>query len=177
MTRTTVRSACILTLATLMLVACVHSSIDEQEGISMATKETLWQMIEAIERNMPLTKEGAEQALGTSFQLAQQDQYSVHWISEEVLLDNGARISNASLVLGAKGPVASQGITLNLTGECITRNEVKARYGEMEIVGHPRGHSLQEATSFGAAQLWGELIFAFREIDPDCLAYVTFRPS
>lgn len=136
--------------------------------------QTLWQVIETVGHQMPLTRDALEQVLATKLVLVEEDSNGRFWTGGNIELGNEVRIAEATLVIRHEPP-HRVGSTLHLEGACVAREEVKSRYPDLRIVGHPRGHSLQEVTAYGSTQPWGDLTFAFREADPDCLAYVSFR--
>ena len=68
-------------------------------------------------------------------------------------------------------------LVINLSGSCIKLAEVRSRYEGLQITDHPRGHSLDESTSYTAALSWGALSFSFKERQPDCLSSVAFEPK
>ena len=64
-------------------------------------------------------------------------------------------------------------LTLNIVDSCIKLEEVKQRYN-LQMLGSPRGRSLEEKTTYGATTSWGRLVFGFAERNRDCLASVGF---
>ena len=165
--------------AVLALAACTTNAatggVTEQKDSPMNTQSSsLWQIIERLAEQMPFRKDSFEQVLGAPLTLKKEDQFKSQWISDAVKLRGNIQISDVSLVLGPSGEFKpSSGATLNLGGACITRDQVKGHFGNLKLVSHPRGRSLQEVSAWGSDQGWGKLTFAFRENNPDCLAYVT----
>lgn len=85
--------------------------------------------------------------------------------------------------LGAAAVFKDADLRVNLTGDsfililkmpatCLGKTAVFARFPRMTIANHPRGHSVDEETSWAARRDWGNLTFGFAEHTPDCLSSI-----
>lgn len=73
------------------------------------------------------------------------------------------------------GDNATAGPLLNLKViGCPKRADIEARYGPFQVVGVPRGRSLDEETQLARTEPWGKLSFGFSERTPACLTTITF---
>jgi hypothetical protein len=75
-----------------------------------------------------------------------------------------------------KGGDATSGalLVLDLSGPCVHRAEIEARYGRLMLTQAPRGESLDEEASWSHREAWGELSFGFAEQKSDCLRSIVF---
>ena len=139
---------------------------------------TLWQVVDALPRLIPFTKAGVEKLF--SVHLAETD-YTGNDVfqfykSNPVQLPDGVVISNIDLRIRRK--VGHPGfLSLSLESACVNLDQVRRRFGPLEITEIPRGHSLNEKTYHTARLPWGELSFGFAERNPDCLASIVFDPK
>jgi hypothetical protein len=137
---------------------------------------TLWQSIETLAAQMPLTAKAVEKALGVQWIEQRRDQHRLHWVGGGGLMADQVVLDKVDLVLAPNGQFDdTSGLSLELSGHCVRLDEVRARYGPLDIVQAPRGRSLQETTVHGTKRPWGTLGFAFQEAKPDCLFRVTLR--
>jgi len=88
-----------------------------------------------------------------------------------VRLADGVILDEAFLRVSKRDP-AAWGLVLTLAGSCIPEAEVLRRHDGLEITGHPRGGSLDEATTWSRPEPWGRLAFSFTERRPDCLSSI-----
>jgi len=138
---------------------------------------TLWEIIDALSRQLPFTKEKIERTL--SINLNEPIYYgkdaSRFFTSENLGLKNNVVVSKIDFRTKPDG--AGPGfLVLNFEGACIGIAEIRHHYKTLEITASPRGNSLDEATNFSTIQHWGELSFGFKERRPECLAYVVLNP-
>ncbi|MBR8316024.1 hypothetical protein KDW36_22865 [Burkholderia dolosa] len=138
---------------------------------------SLWDVIDRIGAHQPIRRESIEQLLHTK--LTQSESSNAHftfWSNRDsgpVTLRDGTQIDGIDLRTRNE-PGASGDVTLKLTGPCISRSDVKARFGGMRLSGAPSGQSADEETTFTAGTVWGELVFGFAERSPDCLSSIGF---
>jgi len=62
-----------------------------------------------------------------------------------------------------------KGITLRLSGACISRKQMGRRYPDFNVLSVPSGHSLDESTVFGTVVNGIQIGFSFSEHDRDCM--------
>ncbi len=166
-------------LAAVVLAACAQTPAMDRKETTMNTHPlTLWDTIEALAEQVPLTREKVELVLGTPLELKTRTEYLTHWVGDAVSLRDDVRVTQSSLALGPNDEFDdTSGITLHLAGACVTLAQVKAHHGAITIIDAPRGHSDQEATVHATKEPWGHLRFAFIEANPDCLESVTLAAT
>jgi hypothetical protein len=125
---------------------------------------------------MPLSKAKVEESLSTMLQLKERTEYMANWIGGPISLDDEIEITSASLVLDPNDHFdATSGLTLELSGKCITLADVRTRYEHLLVADVPRGRSLEELTTHTAVGSWGRLSFAFKEARPACVFAISFN--
>jgi hypothetical protein len=159
----------------LALTGCANAN----EGKSSATNEirpSLWQVIEALGSKRPLTASLVERELDIHLTEQTRNEHMLHLSSTGTTLSDGVKLDKVDLVLSPNGKLdKTSGLALELSGTCLRLDELRERFGELQIIQAPRGHSLEETTVHSAKQPWGILTFGFKEAAPDCLARITFR--
>lgn len=138
---------------------------------------SLWQAIERLAQQAPLSPDKVEQTLGSPLLLDKQDAHRTRWVGGEVALQDNVRIAQTGFTLLSQeqaNPRSSVG--LFLSGACIGRDEIEARYGSLRLVTAPRGRSLNESSVWESVQPWGQLRFAFKQNNPECLHSVSISP-
>ncbi|RZM32070.1 MAG: hypothetical protein EOP67_29680 [Sphingomonas sp.] len=119
-----------------------------------------------------------ERAVGATLRETDDSNDSVVFYSAQ-----GVRSGSYTLDLDFRTPVkggdATSGalLVLDLSGPCVHRAEIEARYGRLNLSQAPRGESLDEEASWSHREPWGELSFGFTERKPDCLRSVVFALS
>lgn len=139
---------------------------------------TLWQAIDALAAQVPFSKEKVESAIPTRLRDTEAPGSEVFRFFDgtPVQLGDGVEVSQIDLRIKREGSHPGF-LVLNLTGHCVSLDEVRQRYKNLQIFGVPTGRSLDEATSYSTALGWGQLSFGFRERNPACLGYVVFDPA
>ncbi|MCA8052257.1 hypothetical protein [Burkholderia arboris] len=138
---------------------------------------SLWQVIDQIGTHQPIRREPVEHLLHTKFARSESsNEYFTFWSNGEggpIALDDGTQIERVVLRTSNEGDTRGA-LTLTLSGRCIGRDDVKARFAGMRVAGAPSGRSPNEETTFRSETAWGELVFGFAERNPDCLSSVGF---
>lgn len=165
-------------VALLIITACATTDSTEQKDSEMKSQpQTLWQVITRLGQRMPLTPEKIERVLRTPFRIKEQDQYSTQWIGDEVVLLDDLKIAKSSLALGPDSQFTeNSGLSIELGGGCVTLEQVRQQFHDLNIAQAPRGHSKNETTVHVSPQPWGQVSFAFRADNPGCLFRVGIRP-
>jgi len=162
-----------------LLVACGQKNGLENKEQKMTAREmTLWQVVDYLGNHLPLRLEKIEQLFQSKFsKLDASNQYFTFWEGDGGSLQGG--VTAPRIVLGLRNnDIKDPGmLTLNLSGTCVKLDEIKNKYGELTIVGVPRGRSEDEETKYEAQAPWGKLVFGFAERNPDCLSSVGLGPQ
>jgi hypothetical protein len=165
-------------LITLGLTGFAQANDTQPEKDTMAqTSMTLWQAIDALAQQIPFSKEKVEKVLSTQlFERASANEYFHFYKSPSISLAEGVVIFEIDLRIKKEGGHPGF-LGAEIIGTCITLDQIRARYDQLKVVGHPRGKSLDEKTVYSQVMPWGNLSFGFRERNPDCLASVGFGPK
>lgn len=155
-------------LAAAMLFSVCDKSQDSN------SEQALWGKLDSLGDDMPLTKPQFESILGATTFLMKQGSYVSTWRGEPVILGSDLGIVTPEIKLGNDGRFSDLGgVSLDITGKCITFEQVKAKYGDLTVFDTPRGHSFMDETVYRSRQKWGSYYFAFRVIARDCLASIS----
>ena len=151
----------------------------ERKELKMTAKEmTLWQVIDQLGNRLPLRREGIEQLFEVKLsKLESSNQYVTFWDGVGGALLNGMRVSRIVLAVRNEDKQDPGMLTLNVSEACSKLDEIKTRYGDLDMVGAPRGRSENEETSYEAKTSWGRLVFGFAERNPGCLSSVGIDPK
>lgn len=160
-------------LAAASITPAAATAEDAQAG-----RLTLWQAIDALAGQAPFSRRNVEAALSLPLReyVAPSNPLFDFFEGAGLHLRDGLRVSNVDLRVKKADPRIGL-LVLDLEGSCVRIADVRAHHGPLELSGAPRGHSLEEATSFSSTRPWGELSFNFKERNPDCLAYVVFNAT
>ncbi|MEA5172996.1 hypothetical protein VB149_03680 [Xanthomonas fragariae] len=158
------------------MTGCASSQAKNFEDSTMSAP-TIWQLIENLTHQMPLTPEKVAATIGTPLQPHKQTPQLTQYVGAGVPLAGNVRIENSSLALGPQGEFDDKsGLSLELGGACVTLDQVREHYGGLKVTQTPRGRSDKETTVHVSRQPQGSLSFAFRAGNPDCLYRVGIRP-
>lgn len=166
-------------LSILVTSGYVFSEAHAKEGKKMKAVElTWWQAVDALVKQIPFSKKKVETLLKTSLSETDNTGNDVFQFYESppVTLKDGVVIRNVDLRIKRAGPHPGF-MVLEIEGQCVTLDQIRRRYGPLEITETPHGHSLDEETSHSVVRPWGKLSFGFAERNPDCLASIVFDPK
>ena len=170
---------CLVIVTMSLLAACEQKNgLESKEKKATAREMTLWQVIDYLGNHFPLRLEKIEQIFQSTFsKLSASNQYFTFWEGNGGSLQEGVYVPR--IVLGLRNDdIRYPGIlTLNVSGTCVKLDEIKNKYGELTVVGLPRGRSEDEETKYEAQAPWGKLVFGFAERNPDCLSSVGLGPQ
>jgi hypothetical protein len=176
--KSTVRRWFLIGLAGWLAGCGLINEMQSKENTMTAKNMTLWQAIGALEQQIPFTKAKIEGLLSTVLTETDNTGNDVFqfYKSRRIELGGGVEISNVDLRIKRNGPHPGF-MVWDISGTCIKLAQVRSHYGEMQITDMPRGHSLDEETSYSTMRTWGKLSFGFAERNPDCLASIAFDPN
>jgi len=159
------------------LVACAPAERTQLKEKQMTEKQsTLWQTIDALAQQMPLTPAKVEAVMGTKLQEQERSENFVHLKASGPALSDGLKVTEISLLTRPNNEFdIKSGLSLELSGACVKLDEIRKQFGKLEITQSPRGRSPLESTVHASKESWGTLSFAFKEENPDCLFRVSFR--
>jgi len=158
-----------------MLAGCGFRHEAQAKESIMTTKQmTLWEVIDYIGDHLPLKRNKIESLFKITLKKSESsNQYWTFWESAGDVLQSDVHISRIVLGVQNSGDNDLGNLTLNITDSCIKLEQVKQKYN-LQLLGTPRGRSLDEETTYETATSWGRLIFGFSERNPGCLSSVGF---
>jgi hypothetical protein len=160
------------------LAGCSQTDVSHGKEQFMTTiPTTLWETIAALERQMPISKEAVEAIFQVPLVEIDRSEYFVTLATKQaVAVLDGLTITAVSMMLRPTMQFDEKsGLSLELSGQCVSLNIVRKQYGELELTQPPRGRSLEETATWSTGRPWGVLSFGFRQDRPDCLFRVTLR--
>ena len=138
---------------------------------------SLWQVIDLLTQQIPFSRQKIKATLSTQL-IEVEDVFNklYHFYkSVSIQLAGGVVISNVDLRIKRYGNHPGF-LVLRIDGICITVEELRKQYGDLQITQVPHGRSLDEETSLSSSLSWGKLSFGFKERSPNCLATIAFDP-
>lgn len=160
------------------IAGCTQQPMAKAKEVAMdGAPMTLWQAIEALAKQIPFTTEKVEHTLGAKLSERDNAPNNLYHLygSEPVALADGVVVSNVDLRIKIVGPHPGF-MVLNIAGACVTIEQVRSHYSALTITDTPRGHSINDVTSYTSEQPWGKVSFSFAERNPKCLSSVAFAP-
>lgn len=166
-----------LSLAIPLAISSATFANGTQQPVTPQPTMTVWQTIDALARQLPLSQAAVESILGTRLSENNRNDYTVFLGSDHpIQLAGDTRITEVDLRFSVKRRFPGF-LVLHVDGGCISIDAVRAHYGEIPITDVPHGHSFEEETVHSARLPWGRLSFGFKKRDPDCLATVVLAPG
>ncbi|MCL2625299.1 MAG: hypothetical protein FWD46_00585 [Cystobacterineae bacterium] len=168
---------CFVCLAVVLLAMPGLSHADEK-ATTTPTNMSLWQAIDTLSQQIPFSKQKVETALATPLSEVDNNSNKLFrfFKSPPIRLAEGIVISNVDLRIKREGSHPGF-LVLEMDGACLTLEQIRERYSELQITQLPRGRSLEEETSHSQLLPWGKLSFGFKEKNPKCLASIAFEPK
>ena len=161
-----------IALLVLMLSACISEpAMGETE---MKTIDlNLWQTIDASALQILFTQAKMESVLNTQFFESDNGANNVFrfFDSKPVRLKDKIIIFNADLHLKRQRNHPGF-MVLNLSGSCLSLQQVRTHYSDLKLTEIPSGAPLDEEVTYSVQQPWGNLSFGFKDRNAQCLTYV-----
>ncbi|GGP22192.1 hypothetical protein [Silvimonas iriomotensis] len=139
-----------------------------------STPTTIWQLSQTLKDAMPISKTQLERVLGTKLVDGNTNEYVQFWknsAGSAVQLEDGIEVSRIDLRIHRtyRDRVS---LGLYIQGKCISLQEVRARYPDMQLRYPPRpGITF---TGYAVDTPWGEMNFSISNEEPRCLVSVGF---
>jgi hypothetical protein len=140
-------------------------------------------IVKLSDGSMP-SRASVERILGVKLKPMKKDRIAIPnphfttYVSSARLLAD-ARLVEVELRVAKPGAVVTAGPLLILSvddrsKQCVDRATALETYGPLELSQTPKGHSVNEQTSYSRTTSWGKFSIGFAERSPDCLASVVF---
>jgi hypothetical protein len=136
----------------------------------------VFDLISALENSLPLGKDKIEHVIGTTLNVASENEYFLFLEGTGSRLADGSEVDNIDLRL-SKSNSAKIFLSFQVKRRCISPAMVRAHYGNLKLVDVPRGRSHDEETTFTTVDRSVRLGFGFKESRPECLSTVVLEQS
>lgn len=149
-----------------------------QAGVEMNRFKnyTFWDFIEILDQAMPLDKENAEVLFGSELVFIKKRGKRDEWGSQNIVTNDNVLLEDIIFLLNEEKSLENGGfLKINIKDQCITVDSLKEKINGLVLFSGPRGHSVMDTTVWSATRKWGSIYFSFRELNRDCLAYITFE--
>lgn len=145
--------------------------------ISMPSKDiTIWKMIDLISQQVPFTKEKLESVTRRFLSKKTGDGPVISFTGHNVPLADDIFIQKIELRQNPNHPRSGL-VVIDVSGRCISVDQLKTNYEKLEITEFPRGKSLDETTTYTSRFVWGAISFGFKEKNPECLSWIVIASS
>jgi len=157
----------------LVLIATACTT-DLQKRASMDIQHTtLWQLIETLIEHPSFTLDTIGQVIPVEFTKRDDNGSFSFYEGGPFRLIDQVLLETVHLGIRHESGISKWvGLDLSPDSACVTLDDVYAHYPDIDIIGAPRGHSLDEMTAWGIQLPWGEMVFGFKELSPNCLSHV-----
>ena len=139
--------------------------------VTSLENDFIFEKITSFEQMTVISRRGIESLIGSRFIEVQGTGSMGNFAISEKEISPHAGFSGADLRVNARTSEAI--LVLDVVDTCPGKHDVLRRYPGAVISNHPRGHALDEETSYTVERQWGRLTFGFKERSPDCLSSVT----
>ncbi|CAI1574704.1 hypothetical protein [Serratia ficaria] len=152
-----------------LLIFSTHNAMG-----ATVNKENLWNFISNMQNHVRETNTGNVQKFAIPVRIASENEYTKFYVGDAVSLLDGIEISDIDLRISKVDKKSPAFFSFSVSGSCITLDEVKKYYGELELTDYPTGRSLEERSSYttGGNQYGQHISFGFSAKKPQCLSQV-----
>ena len=138
-------------------------------------RDDVFALISRLLSALPFERRTIESLLGAVLRLTGENEYFFFFEGQGRKLVDGLAIQGVDFRQSKSNPRKAL-LAFQVHGLCVPLRDVRARYGELELVNAPRGRSLDEETSHSVVQAGVRIGFGFNQRNPDCLASVVLEP-
>jgi hypothetical protein len=144
------------------------------EKAMQASASSLESLIEKLRQSKAFDQAAVEAALGKKLMPTSQNSSFAFFEAKDVTV--GAHKLSLADYRSPISASATAGPLLNLmvSGPCLKKSAVQAKYGPLSVTNAPSGRSPDEELGLSRSEPWGTLSFGFAERNPDCLSSITF---
>lgn len=150
------------------VVGCASKQIMQNSTNSLES------LIEKLRKSKAFDQATVEAALGKKLMLTSENSSFTFFEAKNVALeDYKLSLADYRTPISASA-TAGPLLNLTVTGPCLKKSAVEAKYGPLSVTNAPSGRSLDEELGLSRGEPWGILSFGFAERNPDCLRSITF---
>lgn len=159
----------ILTLTLSLFTLSFHSAA----GAPVKNKE-LWHFIDDMQKKTRTLTTSSIKRIIPPFTIKSENEYTAFYSSEDVALTGKIKISHLDLRVSKDEKAAPAFLSFEVTGDCITLDDVKEHYSNLRLTDYPRGESPEEKTYYTTGNNpYGQYIsFGFTAKEQQCLSQV-----
>jgi hypothetical protein len=134
------------------------------------------QLVESLAGSYPYTRAKIEAVTGAQLEISDENDYFVFLIGGTSELPDGTNIQLIDLRIPKRGHKHPGFITFELSGRCLTREEIEPRFGSLDLIGAPRGRTSDEQIVYAARFGGADIRFGFPEHDTKCVKVIGITP-
>lgn len=165
----------LMAMATGLIAACHELPQRHIQGEPMNPSHamTLWQVVDRLVDQIPLTKEKVETVLSATLKLQESRAGKNYYESEPISLADSVVIEDVDLRVSRSGETPGF-LVLGLGGACVSLSQVREHYRQADFSAPTYTQSPEEKKYYSADVSRGKLHFGFKQGYPDCLASIVF---
>ncbi|QKJ85704.1 hypothetical protein PMPD1_0732 [Paramixta manurensis] len=130
----------------------------------------IWSFIEGMQTRATELDGDSIKKLPFPIFLDHENKYTAFYKGKDFKLDDGNNISSIDIRLSKEKSETPAFIAFEISGECITLDELKKKYKPLELSSYPSGNSNDEVTAYTYHKNEKQtLSFGFKQTDPSCL--------
>ena len=134
------------------------------------------QLVESLAGSYPYTRAKIQAITGAQLEISDENDYFVFLIGAASELPDGTKIQLVDLRIPKRGHKHPGFMTLELSGRCLTREDIEPQFGRLDLIGAPRGRTADERIVYAARFGGAEIRFGFPEHDPKCVKVIGITP-
>lgn len=165
----------ILNRKNIFIFMFVFFSMGNVRGNSM--DNNIWSFLELLRKEFIMPVDKFSEITGVKVNLEYYNEFTIFYRAEGVKLSENINIGSIDLRANGNELHFPSILSFDISGRCITLNDIKDKFSHLEIVDYPGGHSLNDVTTYATKNdsHGVRLGFSFAEKNPDCLARVVIR--
>jgi len=159
----------ILTLLLSLLTLSSHSAA----GAPVKNTE-LWHFIDDMQKKTRTLTTSSIKKLVPPVTIKSENEYTEFYSGEDVILIEKIKTSHLDLRVSKGEKTASAFLSFEVSGDCITLDDIKKRYSNLQLTDYPRGKSPEEKTYYTTEnnQYGQHISFGFTAKERQCLSQV-----
>ncbi len=134
------------------------------------------QLVETLASAHQFTRAKIQAMTGAQLEISDENEYVVFLSGAASELPDGTEIRGIDLRIPKRGHKHPGFITFELSGRCLTREDIEPRFGGLDLIGAPRGRTADERIVYAARFGGAEIRFGFPEHDPKCVKVIGITP-
>jgi hypothetical protein len=172
------RTAKVLVLITLIMSSTLDAKVTRKDRRKMSPALAgIHQILTKLRQQGSFTQARVNELLKTKLVEKDRNDYFAFLENGEIQVEGGMILEKVDLRLRIDGEPHSGFLALSVAKPCISRDEIFAKYGKLNLTSAPTGRSLDEQHAYSLEDSWGKMSFGFAERKPDCLSSIVLEPK